>query len=87
MADSSGGLLLVLALSAVALALALAWQRKALGTQQRAMSQIEESLALSRRGVELGERMDARAEEALRNQGEMLELLRRSAGLRLLHPQ
>jgi hypothetical protein len=51
------------------------------------MSQIEESLDLSRRGVELEERMAAMAEEALRNQGEMLELLRRSAGLRLLHPQ
>jgi hypothetical protein len=75
-----GALVLVLVLS-------LLWQRKGLNTQQRAMSHVEESLALSRRSVELQEQVAALAEESLRNQREMIELLRRLVERRLLDPQ
>ncbi len=64
--------------------LALVWQRKGLTTQQRAMSHVEESLAMSRRNAELQEQMAAMAEESLRNQREMIELLRRFVERRLL---
>src|SRR4051794_14335419 len=68
----------------VAMVLALVWQRRGLTTQERAMSDVQESLALSRRSVELQEQMAAMAEESVRNQREMLELLRRLTERRLL---
>ena len=68
----------------ITMVLALVWQRKGLTTQQRAMSHVEESLAMSRRNAELQEQMAAMAEESLRNQHEMIELLQRLVERRLL---
>src|SRR5262245_51824173 len=78
-----GGALLVLVM-------ALAWQRKGLTTQQRAMSQVDESLELSRRSIELQEEALALARDGLRCQREVLEVLRRLAdreGARGIAPQ
>jgi H+/Cl- antiporter ClcA len=80
MEGTLGGLFFLILFPAalvLAIVLALVWQRKAMNTQQRAMSHVEESLALSRRSVELQEQVAVMAEESLRNQREMLELLRR----------
>jgi len=57
--------------------LALVWQRKGLTTQQQAMSSVEESLRLSRRGVDLGEQSQALHAENLKIQREMLQVLHR----------
>ena len=72
-----GGLILVLILS-------LVWQRKGLRGQQKALSHIDESLALSRRAVELNERLVELAEESIRNQHEMIQLLGRDTARRWL---
>jgi hypothetical protein len=58
--------------------LALVWQRQGLNTQQQAMSHVEESLALSRRSVRLMEESNMLAEEMIKNQQAILDLLRRS---------
>jgi hypothetical protein len=68
-------LVLLLALVPV-LVLALVWQRKGLARQEQAMSRVEESLDLSRRNVQLHEQANALAEELIRGQQEMLQLLR-----------
>ncbi len=82
-----GGLFFLVILPGVVvitMVLALVWQRKGLTTQQRAMSHVEESLAMSRRNAELQEHMAAMAEESLHNQQEMIELLKRLVERRLL---
>ena len=68
----------------ITMVLALVWQRKAITTQQRAMAQVEELLAMSRRNAELQEQMAAMAEESVGNHREMIELLRRLVERRLL---
>ena len=87
MAGGFGGLLffvMILAGLGLAMALVLVWQRKGLSTQERAMSHIQESMALSRRNVQLQEQMAAMGEESPQNQREMVELLRRLMERRLL---
>jgi hypothetical protein len=87
MAGDFGGLLFFLMIPAglvLAIVLALVWQRRGLSTQERAMSHVQESLALSRRSVELHEQMAAMAKESLQNQREIVQLLRRLTERRLL---
>jgi hypothetical protein len=71
------GGLVVLALTLCLMIVGISWQR-------RALSQFDEGMALSRRGVELGERSNALAEESLRNPREMIQLLRQLANRRWL---
>jgi hypothetical protein len=61
----------------VLLVLALAWQRQGLSTQQRNMSQVEESLKLARHTLRLQEEANALAREGVQYQREALDLLRR----------
>jgi hypothetical protein len=56
-------------------------QQTGLARQQRAMAQVEESLALSRRAVALHETANAHRLEMLALQREILELLQRFAAL------
>lgn len=62
--------------------LALVWQKKGLAGQQKALSHVDESMALSRRSLELAEKGVALAEESNRNQREMILILRRDADQR-----
>jgi hypothetical protein len=62
--------------------LALVWQNKGLAGQQRALSHIEGSMAISRRAVEFQERSIALVEELISNQRTMIDLLRRDGDRR-----
>jgi hypothetical protein len=79
----TGGLLVLLVL----LVLATVWQRQGLTRQQQAMARVEESLELSRRNVELQEEANLLRQELLKNQREMLQLLRRLAEVPLPEPE
>jgi hypothetical protein len=64
-------------------ALVVAWSRKALSTQQQAVSHVDESMELSResvelcrRGIGLQEKTIGLVEVMIQNQREIIELLR-----------
>jgi hypothetical protein len=74
------GLTALLAVLLGVLGWAMAMQRKALLRQGQSLYQVDESLELSRRGVEHSERLLRLAEESVANQEEMLVLLRELTG-------